>query len=258
MYVSQPLEWDAALYDAKYNYVYSFGEDLLKILDPKPGQRILDLGCGTGHLTYRISQNGANVLGLDVSKGMIEQARQSYPQVEFSVADATLMTFDREFDAIFSNAVFHWIPDQGSLLQNLYRALKPGGKIVFEMAGKGNLQVSIQAIRDELASAGFNRQAAIKPWYFPSIGEYAARLEAHGFVVTFAVLFDRATEWSGEGISYWAKMFGRQLFEGIPQDEADKILTKVNEKLSPTHFVAGKWISYYKRLRIIAERPKSS
>ena len=95
----------------------------------------------------------------------------------------------------------------------------------------------------------------INPWYFPSLGEYTSRLEQHGFIVNFAILFDRETELSEDGISFWARMFGRQFFEGVPEDKMEQILNRVNEKLKPTHFKGGKWFSYYKRLRVIAYRP---
>src|SRR5436853_4279983 len=96
--------WDTELYEAQHAFVWRLGEALIEILAPKPGERILDVGCGTGQLTREIAERGAEVLGVDVSPEMIGQAWQNYPGLRFALQDAASMTFNGEFDAVFSNA----------------------------------------------------------------------------------------------------------------------------------------------------------
>src|SRR3978361_829172 len=137
------MKWNAELYDQKHAFVYQYGESLLELLDAKPGEHILDLGCGTGHLTQRIQSLGAIVTGIDSSPEMIQQAEENFPEIKFSVANATNFYFEEPFDAIFSNAVLHWIKDQDSLIKTVYDNLKPGGRFVAEMGGRGNVSKMI-------------------------------------------------------------------------------------------------------------------
>ena len=103
--------WDARRYDNQHSFVWKHGESLIELLAPQPEETILDLGCGTGHLTAQLAAAGAVVLGIDSSTEMIEEARRSYPDLRFEIGDARHLTFDQQFDAVFSNAVLHWIKD---------------------------------------------------------------------------------------------------------------------------------------------------
>src|SRR5579885_2915300 len=122
--------WDPELYEACHSFVWRFGEALMELLDPKPGERILDLGCGPGHLPPKSAERGACLLGLDASPEMIGLASQNYPYLKFVLADAAQMQFEREFDAVFSNAAIHWMLDAKSVAQAVSRALRPGGRFV--------------------------------------------------------------------------------------------------------------------------------
>src|SRR5579871_654286 len=104
------VAWNAAVYDAQHSYVTRYGADLVDVLAPAPGETILDLGCGTGHLTARLAALGARVIGIDAAPSMIAQARQSYPDLDFRIADATDFALSQPVDAVFSNAALHWIP----------------------------------------------------------------------------------------------------------------------------------------------------
>src|SRR5579871_730934 len=182
---SAPGGWDPAAYDSRHQYVFKFGASLINDLKPQPGERILDLGCGTGHLTHEIAQAGAVLLGIDKSAEMIEQASRNYPGLEFAVADATEYVAAQPFDAVFSNAVLHWIRPPEAVARTVQLALKSGGRFVAELGGKGNTQSILDVV-------GRN------DWYFPSIGEYASLLEQHRLEVVQAVLFDRPTPLEGE------------------------------------------------------------
>src|SRR5579864_8831456 len=117
------ITWDAKLYDDKHSFVWEKAKGVVELLAPKPGERILDLGCGTGHLTAEIAATGASVIGIDRSPEMISQARRRFPNLKFEVADARRLDFERQFDAVFSNAVLHWIVEPELVVRSVARAL---------------------------------------------------------------------------------------------------------------------------------------
>lgn len=227
------FKWDAQRYQAACSFVWQLGEGVLDLLDPQPGELILDLGCGAGQLTSKIVERGARVIGMDASAEMIAQAQSNFPALDCRVADATNFVLHQPVDAVFSNAVLHWIHDQRSALACIRDALKPGGRFVAEFGGKGNTHSIVEA-------------AGVNPWYYPSIGEYSALLEQHGFEVRFATLFDRPTRMEGENaMEDWLKMFGAKLTSD-PHALA--------EKLRPKLYRDGAWTIDYRRLRIVAMR----
>jgi trans-aconitate methyltransferase len=248
--------WNAHLYDDKHAFVFRYGEDLVGLLSPKHGERILDLGCGTGYLTNLIAEQGAAVTGVDSSTDMIERARTAYPGLEFLRASATNLHFDQPFDAVFSNAVLHWVLDKEAAIDSIHRSLRSGGRFVMEMGGKYNVDGITNAVKEVLASHGHDRQAAINLWYYPSVGEYTTLLEKRGFRIDYATHFDRETQLqdSDNGIRDWLKMFGSRFFKDIPAAEQDQLLDEIQEILRPTHYRDHKWWADYKRLRIAATR----
>ncbi|GAB3928038.1 class I SAM-dependent methyltransferase [Mucilaginibacter myungsuensis] len=252
------MKWNAELYDTKHAFVSQYGESVVELLDVKPGERILDLGCGTGQLADHIRQQGAEVIGADASPEMIAKAQATYPQVEFVVADGTNYHFDEPFDAVFSNATLHWIKDAEALTKNVYKSLKPGGRFVVEMGGKGNMDQIVAATTTVLTKYGYGANKANDPWYFPSPAEYAAHLEAAGFRVTFMVHFDRPTllQDGRQGVGKWLQMFGYTFFKDIPETELKQILEEITDILEPDYNKNGEWYADYKRLRFIAVREK--
>ncbi|KDE58180.1 methyltransferase type 11 [Halostagnicola sp. A56] len=244
-------QWDADAYDDSHSFVPEYGENLLEWLDPEPDDRVLDVGCGTGQLTAKIAARGADVVGIDHSEAMIERARSSHSNCSFVRADATEFDPDEPFDAVFSNAALHWISEQDAVLESIRNALRPGGRFVAELGGANNVRLITDALETELRARGYE---TANPWYFPSIGEYAPRLEAHGFEVRSARLFDRPTEFENgdDGLTNWLEMFGEEFFESVPADERDAIVAAVEDELRPTLFRDGSWIADYRRLRFAA------
>jgi SAM-dependent methyltransferase len=233
------MTWEPALYDAVHSYVSDYGRNLVDLLAPKTGERILDLGCGTGTLTHQIAQRAASVVGIDSSPEMVGQARQNYPKLDFRLADVRRFIPPEQFDAVFSNAVLHWIQPPGDAIATVRKALKPGGRFIAEFGGKGNITSIIEA-------AGFN------PWYFPSIGEYSSLLEQNGLVVTNAALFDRPTSLEGDGgMREWLAMFFKP-----PLPATD--VARIESALRPKLYREGVWYIDYKRLRISALRDTST
>lgn len=250
------MKWNADLYDDKHSFVFQYGENVLELLDVKPGERILDLGCGTGYLASQIKVQGGIVTGADASPEMIAKAKKEYPDVDFVVADGTNFHFDEPFDAVFSNATLHWIKDADAVIGNVYKSLKPGGRFVAEMGGKGNMAQIVAATTKVLAKYGYDNIRDNNPWYFPSTAEYAAKLEATGFRVTFTAHFDRPTllQDGRQGVSKWLNMFASPFFKEIPADQLPQILEEITDLLGPAYNKDGEWYADYKRLRFIAVR----
>ncbi len=246
--------WDAPAYQQSHSYIWRYGADLLDLLDPQPGERVLDLGCGTGHLTAKIAQAGAEAVGVDNSPDMIERARENFPELAFHLADARDMTFDRPFDAVFSNAALHWIKEAGQALDSIACCIKPGGRIVAEMGGKGNIERVVSALRRALATTLGRPRREVDPWYFPTVGQYSHLLEERGFEVSFANHFSRPTplQEGEEGLRDWIRMFCSNFLAGLEPDVEDRTLTLVEDDLRPDLFDGTRWVVDYRRLRFQA------
>ncbi len=243
--------WNTELYDKKFSYVFKLGEDVLSLLNSKPGETILDLGCGTGHLTNLISESGASVQGIDSSPKMIEQAKLKYPAIKFEVMDATNFAFETKFDAVFSNAVLHWIPEKEKVIDCVYNCLKQGGRFVAEFGGKDNVKCIATSIRKILRINGYSKNTEYIDWYFPSIGEYSSILEKYGFRVTSALHFNRDTFMDkGVDVINWLEMFAKKIFDGISADKTNELIRLIKDDLSSTNKKDNKWFIDYKRLRI--------
>ena len=251
-----PESWNAGLYDNKFSFIWEYGSNLIDLLAPQPGEYILDIGCGTGHLARAIADRGARVIGTDFSATMIEQARANYPDLRFEVADASNFALDEPVDAIFSNAVFHWVRDQDGAAASIQRALKPGGRLVAEFGGKGNVGKVIAATISAMRDAGYPNADGRNPWYYPSIAEHATLLERHGLETTSAVLFNRPTLLDGgeAGLRLWLQMFGDSFFADIPAATQEQIVTAIEQRLRADLFHDGSWHADYRRLRIVAVR----
>lgn len=247
-------KWNSALYDEKHSFVWKLAEGVLELLDAKHGERILDLGCGTGHLTAKIAEAGVHVVGVDRSPEMIRQAREKYPALRFEVMDARELTLGGTFDAVFSNATLHWIKEPERVIDGIGILLRPGGRFVAEFGGKGNTNEFVKAVGrawQKLALPG----PPPHPWYYPSVAEYAALLEKNGFEVTYAILFDRPTPLDdGErGLRNWLEMFGASFTEALPDTKRGRLKEEIEEQLRPILFLDGHWVMDYRRLRIVAK-----
>ena len=246
-------DWNSNLYDSKHEFVSQYGLEVVDLLNPQKDEVLLDLGCGTGDITAKIAASGANVIGVDASKSMIDKAKEKYPQQDFWVMDATKLNFSQQFDGVFSNAVLHWIKEPRKLLEQVYSVLKPKGRLVAEFGGKGNVETLTNAIIASIRDEGYEFDDDSFPWYFPTIGEYTSLMESVGFTVKYAVHFDRPTKLvdSKEGMKDWIKMFGSSFFANIPGEACEKIIDQVEIKLRGSQFIEGSWWADYKRIRVV-------
>jgi trans-aconitate methyltransferase len=243
--------WDAARYQDQHSFVWRYGASLLELLAAQPGERILDLGCGTGQLTAEIARSGAHVVGLDNSADMLANARRNYPDLEFVLADASAFDFPAPFDAVFSNAALHWVQDADGAAASIARALRPGGRFVAEFGGKEDI-ASVQAALRAVLGPVADEQS---PWFYPGIAEYSAVLERHGLEVRNASLFDRPTPLEGEnGLDHWLRMFTPAYLRRFSPDQADDIVRQLVKHLRPALYRDGIWTVDYRRLRVLAIR----
>ena len=249
--------WDAKLYDEKHAFVWEKARGLVELLAPRPSERILDLGCGTGHLTAEIASRGANVQGIDRSAEMIAEARRQHPDLKFEIADATELAFDEEFDAVFSNAVLHWIHEPENVIRGVAKALRPNGRFVAEFGGRGNIARLVAAVTRAWKAFGIEGRPGDYPWYYPGVSEYATLLEKHDLEVREAVLFERPTRLDdGErGLAVWLQMFWQNALGRVPGERQEELLREIERQARGELFREGVWELDYRRLRILARKP---
>lgn len=245
--------WNPELYDQKHDFVSNLSQDLTTILQPKKQEHILDLGCGTGDLANRISESGAIVTGIDTSSTMIDAAKSKYPHIKFQVLDGVNIQFNQKFDAIFSNAVIHWIKNQQALIENCYHSLLPGGRFVAELGGENNVQSIIDAMKEASKQLHLSFDETLLPWTFPTTEEMCTYLTNAGFTIQAIDHFKRPTPLIGkDGIRNWLDMFSNQLITHFSDEEKEAFYSTCEDILRPTLYKNGEWIADYWRLRFVA------
>ena len=239
--------WTSETYRANAAYVPALGAAVFELLNPKAGEHILDVGCGEGSLTEKITAAGATVVGIDASAEMVAAARAR--GLDARVIDAERLPFDKEFDAVFSNAALHWVRDHDAMLAGVHRALKPGGRFVAEFGGHGNIAAIQVAIRSVLASHGWETNVHR---YYATPAEYSARLEKHGFTVGPIDLIPRPTPLP-TGLRGWLETFERATLDRLPSDHRERFLQEVEDLLREEICDSyGNWTAHYVRLRFLA------
>lgn len=242
--------WSADDYARHARFVADLGAPVLDLLAPRPGERVLDLGCGDGALTERIAAAGADVVGCDASPELLAAAAARGLQVRH--VDGHSLPFEAEFDAVFSNAALHWMSrDPGAVAAGVRRALRPGGRFVGEFGGHGNVAAVITALIAVLDRRGVDGAAAF-PWYFPTAAEYQALLEAHGFAVESTALLPRPTPLP-TGMTGWLTTFGAPFVRALPEGERGAALAEAERLMAPSlRDEGGRWTADYVRLRFAA------
>jgi len=248
--LSQPAastsQWNAADYARVGGFVAELGAAALDLLDPQPGEHILDVGCGDGTLTLKIKELGADVVGIDNSLSMIGAAKAK--GIDARLMDAAQLKFGEAFDAAFSNAALHWVLDKERAARAIWFALKPGGRFAGEMGGEGNLARLREALDEQLVLRGYVPPAEASNWY-PAVEDFAAVYEAAGFGALDARLIERPTP-LGHGVVQWVTTFRAGWLDraGVPHDERGEIAAAVAENFKSA-------TADYVRLRFIMRKP---
>ncbi|MGA2808828.1 MAG: methyltransferase domain-containing protein [Terracidiphilus sp.] len=243
--------WDPQAYGQNGAFVHGLAGEVLEWLAAAPGERILDLGCGDGQLTQRIGETGASVVGVDASLEMVAAARARGIQAEQAAAES-LPYPDGAFDAVFSNAVLHWVQGQDAMMDQVRRVLAPGGRFVAEMGGQGNIAAIHTALIAVLTRHGYgDRENGVN--YYPTPDAYARRLGAHGFHVQRIALIPRPTPLAASGMEGWLRTFRRGVLDTLPRELRDVVVHETTALLAPALCDEdGNWVADYVRLRFVA------
>lgn len=243
--------WDPAAYAQHGSFVHGLAAGVLEWLDPQPGERILDIGCGDGQLTLRLAATGAQVTGVDASEEMLAAARTRGIRADQASAEK-LPYPDSSFDALFSNAALHWVRDHDAMLAEAHRVLRSGGRFVAEFGGHGNIAAIDVAFAAALERHGFpGRKRRFN--YYPALEVYTRRLEAHGFAVDRIALIPRPTRLGAGGMREWLRTFRRGVLLELPEEVRDKVVEDAVERLTPALCDEdGNWTADYMRLRFLA------
>lgn len=249
-------EWSASRYDQSFAFVSYFGESMLDWLEPQVQEIIIDLGCGSGDLTLKLVESGAQVIGIDASESMLAIAGSKVPEAQFLHQDGHSFSVEQEVDAVFSNAALHWMTRPAEVIASIHRALKPGGRFAAEFGGKGNIAPLVEAVHQSFIAQGYSDRHSSMPWYFPAIGEYSSMLERQGLEVMKAQMIDRPTVLSDgeEGIKSWLRMFAGAYFEGLSQGAIRSLYEEIEQRLRPDYYDAQQkcWSLPYRRIRVMA------
>lgn len=241
--------WDPERYAANARFVSDLGAPVAELLAPRPGERILDLGCGDGALTEKLVALGCRVVGVDGSPEQVAAARRR--GLEAHVVDGHALEFDEEFDAVFSNAALHWMKRPDDVIDGVWKALEPGGRFVGEFGGRGCVAKIKMALFSALGRRGLDG-ATLNPWYFPDTEEYGSRLRERGFQVVSIALIPRPTRLPGD-LSGWLETFAESFTAALPVDERGLFIREVRDRLqSELRDADGTWVADYVRLRFSA------
>lgn len=248
--------WDAEGYDTHFSFVSQLGDDLLELLGPVTGRRVLDLGCGTGRHAAELAARGADVVGIDADQAMLEKARHAHPDVHFVHLDANHLSLaavgsPTPFDHCLSNAALHWMTDQEGVIRNVRSVLRDRGRFVAEMGGAGNIATLDAALRGALQDLGISDARVVRN-YFPTVGQQAALLESCGFRVEFAAWFRRPTPLlEGDTAADWTRHFRAATWRAVPLERHEELARAVDARAVALHGPSG-WFADYVRLRFVA------
>ena len=247
--MSQSTTWDPETYARDARFVSDLGAPLLKLLEPQPGELILDLGCGDGALTEKISA-GSTVVGIDASTEFLEAARTR--GISVVRMDGHQIGFKRCFDAVFSNAALHWMRQPEKVVDGVANCLRSRGRFVGEFGGQGNVETIRMALH-----AGLQKRSVdpwqVDPWYYPSPEKFAGLLERFGFSVDYIELIPRPTKLPGD-ISQWLGLFAQPFTKPLADRDKRGFVDEVRDALEPTLRKSdGNWYADYVRLRFKAK-----
>ncbi len=254
------MDWDARLYDERHGFVGMYGNELVTLVHDiasarsagSAAPRILDIGCGTGTHLDALAAIGPTT-GIDASPAMVEQARRHHPHADIRLGDVCRLPFAKEFDIVFSNATFHWVPDQLRLLKNVASALAPRGAVIAEMGAKGNIAIIEKGFKQSLDMHG---GTYANRFCFPEESDYRRLLGIAGFEIMAMRSFDRPTDLAHgrEGLRRWAEQFFARSLAPYESEDRAALLDDLERICEPSLWDTTRacWVADYRRLRFVA------
>lgn len=241
--------WNPESYASNARFVSDLAQTVIQILEPKPGELILDLGCGDGALTEKIAAT-SSVIGVDSSLELLSSCRMRGLKVVRM--DAQRLALKRRFDAVFSNAALHWMKQPEKVIEGVANCLKSKGRFVGEFGGKGNVETIRATLHAGLRKRRIDPWRA-DPWYYPSPHDYAQLLQEFGFSVPYIELIPRPTNLPGD-IVHWLELFAQPFTNSLTETERSGFVNEIRAALEPTlRKRDGTWYADYVRLRFRAE-----
>ena len=248
MKTKETNEWNANTYNKHANFVSVLGLPVVELLKPQIEEHILDLGCGDGTLAVEIEKYGSKVIAVDLSEEMVEKARVK--GLDAHVMSATQLPYIDEFDAVFSNAVLHWVKDSEEAVKNIHKVLKTNGRFVAEFGGYGNVHHIVEAMK-EVFSIHIEYGDFDNPWFFPTVKEYTEILKSQGFEVKYIELIERPTPI--DDIANWLAIFTNGVTEYLTLEQKEQFRHEVREILKEKIYTTEEgWVADYVRLRVEA------
>lgn len=242
--------WNAKKYNKHASFVSALALPVVELLNPKENEKILDLGCGDGTLASEIEKYGANVIAVDLSENMVLKSKEK--GLESYVMSATELPYENAFDAVFSNAVLHWVKDATLAIKKIHTSLKEEGRFVAEFGGYGNIQSLTDAMQ-EVFEKSDDFGVFSNPWYFPNVEEYKRLLEENGFDVKYIELIPRPTPI--DDISNWLDIFANGIVSHLTQEQKSIFKNKMRKILVTKIYTQDEgWVADYVRIRIHATK----
>jgi len=246
--MNESNHWNAASYNTHVSFVSNLALPVVELLDARKNEKILDLGCGDGTLAIEIKKSNAKVIGVDLSQSMVDKSNEK--GIEAYVKDVANLGYKDEFDAVFSNAMLHWVKDGKNAVKNIHLALKKEGRFIAEFGGYGNvnhiLNVISEVFNNNKEYGKFNN-----PWYFPTKEEYKKLLENSGFRVEYIELIQRPTPI--EDVSHWFDIFANGILFHLNTKQQMDFKEEAREILKSKIFTQKDgWVVDYVRLRFKA------
>ncbi len=258
--------WDAKDYARNSTNQLQWAKELIPKLKLQGTEALIDIGCGDGKITAKLARclPKGKAVGIDSSPQMIKLAqttfpRKDYPNLDFQVMDARKLIFNQEFEVVFSNAALHWIVDQKSVMQGVQRILKPNGRLVVQMAGKGNAQDIISILTDMLIESHWKKyfDDFKFPYGFFSSEEYRVFLDEAGLKPTRVELFPRDMKHSGQkGFIGWIRTTWLPYTERLPIEKRDLFVKEIARRYLDNHPTDAEGTVHLRMMRLEVEACK--
>jgi trans-aconitate 2-methyltransferase len=258
--------WNAQDYAKNSQNQFQWAQELIPKLKLQGNETLLDIGCGDGKITAELERclSKGRVVGIDSSEKMIDLAKRAFPQKDypnlcFQIMDARKLTFESEFDIVFSNAALHWIVDQKAVLEGVQRSLKPGGRLLFQMAGKDNAKEILILINELMAVEPWKRyfQDMKFPYGFYDPEEYTAFTRQAGLLAERVELFPKDMKFNGaEGLAGWVRTTWLPFTDRIPVELRPRFVELIVGRYLEGHPEDAEGVVHVGMMRIEVEAHK--